>query len=62
LLKRELSPVSWRLWAAELEPGRGRRRLVVRATDGLGETQESGPTRPHPEGASGWHSVPVEVE
>lgn len=60
LLKRELSPVAWRLWAADLSPGPGSRTLRVRATDGDGEVQEVRITAPHPEGASGLHSIPIE--
>lgn len=62
LLRRELSPVAWRLWAADLSPGRGRRRVMVRATDSSGEVQSSRVTRPHPDGASGRHSVVLEIE
>lgn len=61
LLKRELAPLAWRLWAVDLSPGRGRRRLVVRATDGAGEVQTAVGTRPHPDGASGRHEIAVEV-
>jgi DMSO/TMAO reductase YedYZ molybdopterin-dependent catalytic subunit len=62
VLKRELSPLTWRLWAADVEPGRGRRRVMVRATDGSGEVQTSRVTAPHPDGASGNHVVVFEVE
>jgi len=62
VLKRELSPVAWRLWAADLAPGGGGRQLLVRAVDGRGEIQAAKRTRPHPDGASGYHRVRLEVE
>lgn len=62
VVKRELSPVAWRLWAAGIEPGKGKRRVIVRATDGGGEVQESQRTRPHPAGASGRHEVQFTIE
>lgn len=61
-LKRELSPRTWRLWARSIQGGRGRRRLLVRATDGANEAQEAVATAPHPNGASGYHAIEVEVE
>jgi DMSO/TMAO reductase YedYZ molybdopterin-dependent catalytic subunit len=54
VLKRELSPVAWRLWAADVPRGSGERKVLVRATDETGETQTRMETRPHPDGASGW--------
>lgn len=62
LLKRELAPLAWRLWAADIAPGKGRRRIVVRATDGADETQPDRRTRPHPDGASGRHQIEFLVE
>lgn len=61
-LKREMSKLTWRLWAADIEPGKGRQRVMVRAIDGTGERQDSASTRPHPEGASGNHVVTFDVE
>lgn len=60
-LMRELSPVAWRLWVADVEPGSGSRRVIVRATDGAGEVQASRRTRPHPDGASGRHETAFTV-
>lgn len=62
ILKREISERVWRLWATDLEPGGGKRRVLVRALDGEGETQSSEVTKPHPAGASGIHSVVLEIE
>ncbi|MFN2593085.1 MAG: molybdopterin-dependent oxidoreductase [Candidatus Dormibacteria bacterium] len=61
VLKRELSPVAWRLWATDISPGTGPRRVLVRATDGTGEVQTSEPADPHPSGASGWDFVTFQV-
>lgn len=61
VLKRELSPVAWRLWAADISPGNGARRVLVRATDGTGEVQTSEPADPHPNGASGYDFVTFQV-
>ena len=61
VLKRELSPVAWRLWATDISPGTGPRRVLVRATDGTGEVQTSAPADPHPSGASGYDFVTFQV-
>ncbi|MBW3591785.1 MAG: molybdopterin-dependent oxidoreductase, partial [Actinobacteria bacterium] len=61
LLKRELSPITWRLWAAELERASGEVTILVRAIDGAGGRQEGEPTDPHPAGASGYHEIRVLV-
>jgi DMSO/TMAO reductase YedYZ molybdopterin-dependent catalytic subunit len=61
VLKRELSPVAWRLWATDISPGKGPRRVLVRATDGTGEVQTSEPADPHPSGASGYDFVTFQV-
>lgn len=62
ILKREISERVWRLWATDLEPGGGKRRVLVRALDGEGEIQSSEVTKPHPAGASGIHSVLLDIE
>lgn len=61
-LKREMSTLTWRLWAADIEAGKGRHQVMVRSTDGGGEVQESDVTAPHPAGASGFDTVTFEVE
>ncbi|MPY96327.1 MAG: molybdopterin-dependent oxidoreductase, partial [Acidimicrobiia bacterium] len=50
--------VQWR-WAWEAAPGH--HVLRARATDGDGVAQTPERTRPDPDGASGWHTVEVEV-
>ncbi|MDQ4148426.1 MAG: molybdopterin-dependent oxidoreductase [Actinomycetota bacterium] len=58
-LSRELAPLAWRRWAADLPTQKGRRRILVRAIDKTGQVQPSRPTPPHPDGASGHHFVDV---
>ncbi|TNC18747.1 oxidoreductase [Georgenia sp. 311] len=53
---------AWRQWRLAWEATPGRHTLTVRATDGTGETQTSAEAPPVPDGASGWHSVVVDVE
>ncbi len=62
VMKRELGPLTWRLWASELKHGKGKVRVLVRAVDGEGAVQSSEPARPHPDGASGYHFVDLTVE
>lgn len=62
VLKRELSPLTWRLWATELKREKGKVRVLVRAIDGEGEMQSSKPAKPHPDGVSGYHFIDVNVE
>lgn len=61
-LKRALSPLSWRLWGVQWTPTQlGKARVLVRAyeADGRPQVQERYPS--HPSGATGLHSVEVEV-
>ena len=60
--KRELSPVAWRLWAADVTPGAGLRRVMVRATDGTGAVQTAQLADPHPDGASGYDVLTFQVQ
>jgi DMSO/TMAO reductase YedYZ molybdopterin-dependent catalytic subunit len=53
---------TWRQWVHHWEATPGRHQLRVRATDGDGRTQTSERVPPIPDGATGWHSVDVEVE
>jgi len=61
MLKRALSPLTWRLWAADIDPGKGRRKILVRAVDGDGNIQSAELAEPHPDGASGLDSAAFEV-
>jgi DMSO/TMAO reductase YedYZ molybdopterin-dependent catalytic subunit len=61
-LKDPLASASWRLWAYRWTPREaGPVALACRAVDGNGEVQSAGVTPPHPNGASGYHRVAVEV-
>jgi DMSO/TMAO reductase YedYZ molybdopterin-dependent catalytic subunit len=62
LLKRELSPVAWRLWAAPVAASGGpSRRVLVRATDGTGAVQTGVQSEPDPGAATGWDFVTFQV-
>ncbi len=61
-LSRELSTSSWRQWVYRWdEPTPGNHTVVVRATDGDGETQTQVRTPPAPSGATGWHTKSFRV-
>jgi DMSO/TMAO reductase YedYZ molybdopterin-dependent catalytic subunit len=62
-VKPALTPVSWALWHKRWSPAqRGRHRLLVRATDGRGQTQTSQYAPPAPSGSSGYHDATVRSE
>lgn len=52
---------TWRQWTLAWTATPGKHRLTVRATDNGGETQTEAVAPPDPDGATGWHSVQVEV-
>jgi DMSO/TMAO reductase YedYZ molybdopterin-dependent catalytic subunit len=52
---------AWRLWRWQWPAQPGDHTLTVRATDGEGQVQTEQVAPPAPDGASGWHSVRVEV-
>jgi DMSO/TMAO reductase YedYZ molybdopterin-dependent catalytic subunit len=52
---------TWRQWSYRWQAAAGEHTLRVRATDTSGQTQTSTPAAPAPDGASGWHSVQVNV-
>jgi DMSO/TMAO reductase YedYZ molybdopterin-dependent catalytic subunit len=52
---------TWRQWTWQWDATPGKHRLTVRATDNAGVTQTEEPAPPDPDGATGWHSVVVEV-
>lgn len=55
-----LSPISWVLWQRRWVPMQsGKHRILVRATDGRGQTQTSQYAPPAPSGSSGYHSVVI---
>ncbi|GAA4909923.1 hypothetical protein GCM10023334_008370 [Nonomuraea thailandensis] len=54
-------PDTWRQWAIDWAATPGGHTIEVRATDASGRTQTEQPAPPAPDGASGWHSVTVQV-
>lgn len=56
-----VSSDTWRQWTWVWQATPGRHRLSVRATDGTGQLQPEEPSSAAPDGATGWHTVPVEV-
>jgi len=61
VLAAEPTVDAWRMWRFEWDATPGHHTLTVRATDGTGEVQTAEPARPVPDGASGWHTVEVDV-
>jgi DMSO/TMAO reductase YedYZ molybdopterin-dependent catalytic subunit len=62
-VRAALSRFSWVLWQIRWTPMQpGKHRLVVRATDGRGQTQTSQYAPPAPSGSSGYHAETVSSE
>jgi DMSO/TMAO reductase YedYZ molybdopterin-dependent catalytic subunit len=61
----QLAPVpsadTWRQWTYAWDATPGRHTIEVRATDATGAVQPEVRVPPIPDGATGWHSVDVEV-
>lgn len=61
----ELAPTvsvdTWVQWSWRWDATPGEHRLQVRATDATGETQTERTQSVAPDGATGWHTVPVNV-
>lgn len=60
-VKPALNDLSWNLWGFAWNAEPGTHEVVVRATDGSGDTQTAEPSRPLPDGATGYHTVKVKV-
>lgn len=61
-LKPALSQLTWVVWSATWMPGsEGAYRLQVRAADGAGSVQGSGSAPSYPAGATGYHTIGIEV-
>ena len=60
-LAASLGVDSWRQWFMPWEPTPGRRLIAVRATDGTGEAQTAERTDVAPSGATGYHTVQVDI-
>jgi hypothetical protein len=57
-----LSPLTWVLWTASWTPTKeGSYSLAVRATDGTGALQDSTSRPSFPSGATGYHTIRVDV-
>jgi DMSO/TMAO reductase YedYZ molybdopterin-dependent catalytic subunit len=60
--KAPLSPLTWVLWTFDWTPTKeGAYRLMVRATDGMGAAQDSRGAASYPSGASGYHTIQVDI-
>ena len=60
-LKMPTSKLTWREWRYEWPATPGTHSMSVRATDGEGQLQTSDLAAPHPDGASGWHTLRIDV-
>jgi DMSO/TMAO reductase YedYZ molybdopterin-dependent catalytic subunit len=52
---------TWRQWVYRWDAAPGRRTIAVRATDGDGRTQTAELAEPFPDGATGHHTITVDV-
>ena len=60
--KTPLSTLTWVLWSADWTPAtEGAYRIVARATDGTGALQDSSSTSSYPNGASGYHTIHIDI-
>jgi DMSO/TMAO reductase YedYZ molybdopterin-dependent catalytic subunit len=60
--KAPLSSLTWVLWSADWTPsGEGAYRIVARATDGTGALQDAHSAASYPNGASGYHTIHVDI-
>jgi DMSO/TMAO reductase YedYZ molybdopterin-dependent catalytic subunit len=55
------SAAVWRAWRLSWPATPGRHTLAVRATDGVDQIQTAEQAPPHPDGASGWHTLDLKV-
>ncbi len=60
-LADEASVDTWRLWVHRWQASTGEHRIAVRATDRDGMTQTSQRVEPFPDGATGHHTIAVNV-
>ena len=60
--KAPLSTLTWVLWTADWAPAaEGAYRIMARATDGTGALQDSRSAASYPNGASGYHTIHVDI-
>ncbi|WP_214413491.1 molybdopterin-dependent oxidoreductase [Sphaerisporangium fuscum] len=55
-------PDTWRQWVYDWDAAPGAHTIEVRATDATGYTQTPDSAPPAPDGATGWHSITVQVK
>ncbi len=58
-LKKVVSKLVWQPWRYEWRGTPGQHTVTVRATDGADQLQTAERAAPHPDGASGWHTVEI---
>lgn len=62
-LEAPMGPLTWRRWTYQWTPNdAGPARLIVRATDGTGNTETPIGRPPYPDGATGYDAVDVTVQ
>jgi DMSO/TMAO reductase YedYZ molybdopterin-dependent catalytic subunit len=61
-LADEPSIDSWRQWVLAWPAAKGSHTITVRATDSEGVTQTQTQAPPPPDGATGWHTIAVNVD
>jgi hypothetical protein len=62
-LEVPMGPLSWRRWSYDWTPnGAGTAKLIVRATDGTGNTETPIARSPYPDGSTGYDSLDVNVQ
>jgi DMSO/TMAO reductase YedYZ molybdopterin-dependent catalytic subunit len=62
-LEAAMGPLTWRRWSFQWTPnGVGPAKLIVRATDGAGNTETPIDRPPYPDGATGYDSIDVSVQ
>ncbi|NTU83768.1 MAG: molybdopterin-dependent oxidoreductase [Chloroflexales bacterium] len=61
LLTPPLGPLTWELWRYDWPRQPGRHTFRARATDGTGATQVGEHSGPHPDGATGYHTLTVTI-
>jgi DMSO/TMAO reductase YedYZ molybdopterin-dependent catalytic subunit len=60
-LAQEPTIDSWRQWVLEWQAVKGNHTITVRATDAEGAVQTQTQVPPAPDGATGWHTITVNV-
>jgi hypothetical protein len=61
-LKTPASDITWRPWRFAWSANPGDHVISVRSFDGSGSLQPAESTPPHPAGASGWHTLNIQVD